>query len=668
MWWIVATFGILHHVSLRQRHHGCACVSVDECISNGVDVAPFCGCMDISGEDYVICYTTGACPGAFPSTVFAGATFRSCDYLPPPPPHPNACNDPLFTSQWHLDRIHAPDAWSYAAGGTLSSIAIVDDGLQYTHGDLRVDVERSFGWNSSTGMRLTTAHANDALHGTATAGVATAIRDNLRGGCGVAWGAALIGVRLLTHGASPADNVFMSESFASSLSELATLGNVVVSNSWGPPDDGRVDGPVHREFYSEVDAAMHSFYTTARNGLGGILVFANGNGGLFDNSNDDGFASHPTTISVGAVGDDHRRTPYTEPGACVDVVAPSDGGIRGIVTADLIGESGYASGNFTSSFGGTSASAPVVAGVIALMLDARPDLRAVDVRHILVETARRVHVDESNWVRNSAGRWFSPWYGFGMVDAQSAVSTALVWRIPAEPQEEICSDNWFGYLGLSDWEWRRIPIPSLSGTMKFVDRVSVFVDVVHPWRGDVVMRLISPSGTMSQLTFEVPNAVPLRDAYFVPHTYHTNAFYMEASASDGWVMDFRDVSARGRVRRLQLCVVGTRNFASDSPSPPPPPPLALSPPPLPVDVTDPTPTRIAAWSSVGSTLFLACCLFLFAVFVDDEEEEENEEDRQTRLRRRLRSRVSSSWEDLKRRLGIGTKTLPDAGSRELVLP
>ena len=188
------------------------------------------------------------------------------------------------------------------------------------------------------------------------------------------------------------------------------------------------------------------------------------------------------------------------------------------------------------------------------------------------------------------------------------------------------------------------------------------------WRGDVVMRLISPSGTMSQLTFEVPNAVPLRDAYFVPHTYHTNAFYMEASASDGWMMDFRDVSARGRVRRLQLCVVGTRNYASDPPSPPPPPPLALSPPPLPVDVADPTPTRIAAWSSVGSTLFLACCLFLFAVFVDDEEEEENEEDRQTRLRRRLRSRVSSSWEDLKRRLGIGTKTLPDAGSRELVLP
>lgn len=661
MWWIVATFGVLHHVSLRQRHHGCKCVSVDECISNGVDVAPFCGCMDISGEDYVICYTTGACPGAFPSTVYTGATFRSCEYYPPPPPHVNACNDPLFTSQWHLQRIHAPDAWSYATGGTLSSIAIVDDGLQYTHGDLRVDAERSFGWNASTGLRLNTAHASDARHGTATAGVATAIRDNLNGGCGVAWGAALIGVRLLTHGASPADNVFMSESFASSLTELATLGNVIVSNSWGPPDDGRVDGPVHRDLYAEVDRAMHSFYTDARNGLGGILVFANGNGGLFDNSNDDGFASHPTTIAVGAVGDDNRRTSYTEPGTCVDVVAPSDGGIRGIVTADLIGESGYASGNFTNSFGGTSASAPVVAGVIALMLDARPNLRAVDVRHILVETARRVHIDESNWVRNSAGRWFSPWYGFGMVDARTAVSTALVWRIPVDEPEEVCSDNWFGYLGLSDWEWRRVSLPALQKTMQFVDRVSVFVDIVHPWRGDVVMRLVSPSGTMSQLTFEVPNAVPLRDASFVPHTYHTNAFYMETSSTNGWMMDFRDATSRGRVRRLRVCVVGTRNFATHPPSPPPPPPGTSPPSPLPSDVTDLTLTRVAVWSSVGSTLMFACCLCLFAVFGDDGEDEEDEEG-QIRLRRRLC--VSSSWEGLKKRFGIGKRTLPDVVSRE----
>ena len=584
-----------------------------------------------------------------------------CEYFSPPPPHPRACDDPLFTTQWHLERIHAPDAWAYATGGTQSSIAIVDDGLQYTHGDLRVDVERSFGWNAITGERINTAHASDAIHGTATAGVATAIRDNLRGGCGVAWDSTLIGIRLLTHGTSPAENVFTSASFANSLSELALLGNVIVSNSWGPPDDGRIDGPMHRDIYSEVDGAMRSFYVSARGGLGGIIVFANGNGGRFDNSNDDGFASHPTTIAVGAIGDDNRHTPYSEPGSCIDVVAPSDGGIRGIVTADLIGDSGYASGNFTNTFGGTSASAPVVAGVIALMLDARPDLRAVDVRHILIETARPIHVDDMNWIRNSAGWWFNPWYGFGIVDARHAVSTALVWSIPTEPQVEMCSENWFGYLGLSDWEWRRVSIPSLGGiTFSFIDRVSVFVDVVHPWRGDLAMRLISPSGTISQLTFRVPNSVPLRDASFVPHTYHSNAFYRESSSTHGWMIDFQDATSRGRVRRLQLCITGTRDQETEHSSPP-----NAMPPPQYAETANPTPsTRIAAWSSVGSTLLLACCLIVFARCIDGDDEED---ERIERIRWRLRLRAFSSWTDLKRRL-LGVGSPPDAVSRELGLP
>ena len=172
------------------------------------------------------------------------------------------------------------------------------------------------------------------------------------------------------------------------------------------------------------------------------------------------------------------------------------------------------------------------------------------------------------------------------------------------------------------------------------------------------MRLISPSGTMSQLTFEVPNTVPLRDAHFVPHSYHSNAFYMESSAADGWMMDFRDVSARGRVRRVQLCVVGTRDLTYDPPSPPPSSPRASSPPPLPVDDTDLTPTRVAAWSSAGSTLFLACCLLLFTIV-------DGKDDGQARRGRRLCSRVHSYCEYLNRRLGI---TLQGALSSEPVLP
>lgn len=533
--------------------------------------------------------------------------------------------------------------------GSGSAIAIVDDGIQYTHGDLNIDTERSFGWNVSTGERIATAHSGNALHGTATAGVASAIRDNMRGGCGVAWGSTLIGVRLLSNDiSSTANSVFMGESFVQSLTELSSIDNVVVSNSWGPPDDGRVDGPMHQGLYSNVDDAMRMFYTSARGGLGGIIVFANGNGGPYDNANDDGFASHPTTISVGAVGDDNRRTSYTEPGACVDIVAPSDGGLRGIVTADLIGGNGYANGNFTASFGGTSAATPVVSGVIALMLDARPRLRSVDVRHILVRTARRVHVDDPHWVENSAGIWFSPWYGFGLVDAEEAVEMAREWD--ASPtEEEICSEDWFGFLGLSDWEWRKVPLTGAS--MRTVVRVSVFIDVVHPWRGDVVMRIVSPSGTISQLTFEVPNNVPLSDASFIPHMYHSNAFYMESAINTGWTVDFRDVSARGRVRHVRICLSGVRGQASPPSSQHSPPPSFQAKP----SHTDTTVTRIVTWIAVGTVLLASCCCLVFAFRLDDGDRDEEEnvyddtrEGCMYRFTRRLRLDAFAFWEAVKR--------------------
>lgn len=645
MWHIVLiTFGtLLHHVSLRQRHDGCECVTVNECFSNGVDVAPYCGCMDMSNEDYVICYTTRTCPGAIASTVFTGATYRPCVYSPPPPPHAYACNDPLFASQWHLNRVDVPDAWSRGSGGATTSVVIMDDGLQYSHDDLRVDRARSFGWDTTSGKRLSTADAPDAMHGTASAGVAVAVRDNLRGGCGVAWGATLIGVRLLNHGSSPADNVFLSDSFAQSLRELSNVS--VISNSWGPPDDGRIDGPTHRDLYAEVEQAMRDFYSNARNGKGGILVFANGNGGRFDNSNDDGFASHFSTISVGAVGDDQRRTSYTEPGTCIDVVAPSDGGIQGIVTADLVGSAGYQSGNFTTDFGGTSASAPVVAGIVALMLEVRPDLSALDVRHILARTAHRVHPDDPHWVQNAAGVWYSPWYGFGMVNARDAVDASLAWTpSPTEARDaRVCSETWFGSLGLSDWEWRHIPVSLENASFDSVDRVFVFVDIDHPWRGDVIMRILSPSGTTSQLTFEVPNTVPLRDTAFVPHTYTSNAFYRESSQSQWWMMDFRDVSARGRVRRVQLCVSGRMSHS------PPPPPSGFGgtyPPPPPPGVQPPSSStvRIVAWSSVGGALLLALVLLAIACLLprDDEDEDEKRTSILTFLRRvRLASSSSS---------------------------
>ena len=70
--------------------------------------------------------------------------------------------------------------------------------------------------------------------------------------------------------------------------------------------------------------------------------------------------------------------------------------------------------------GGTSAAAPLVSGVIALRLEANPNLTMRDVEHILAKTAQRNDPNGTDtegkpkWMQNKAGLWVSYEYGFGL--------------------------------------------------------------------------------------------------------------------------------------------------------------------------------------------------------------------------------------------------------------
>ena len=90
--------------------------------------------------------------------------------------------------------------------------------------------------------------------------------------------------------------------------------------------------------------------------------------------------------------------------------------------------------DYTNSFGGTSSATPLVSGVIALMLDANPNLTARDVQHILVRTSpRRSNPGDSGWTNNGAGFHVNHKYGFGGIDAQAAVALAKTWT-PVEAE------------------------------------------------------------------------------------------------------------------------------------------------------------------------------------------------------------------------------------------
>ncbi|MDJ1174874.1 SBBP repeat-containing protein [Roseofilum capinflatum] len=102
--------------------------------------------------------------------------------------------------------------------------------------------------------------------------------------------------------------------------------------------------------------------------------------------------------------------------------------LGGIATTDLQGIEGVTDDDYTSGFGGTSAAAPMVSGVVALMLEANPLLTWRDVQHILIESADKNDPTDKDWKTNLAGYEVNHKYGFGLVNAEKAVELAKTWQ------------------------------------------------------------------------------------------------------------------------------------------------------------------------------------------------------------------------------------------------
>jgi subtilisin family serine protease len=236
-------------------------------------------------------------------------------------------------------------------------------------------------------------------------------------GVGVAPNAHLSAVRLISRNTEDYQEV--------GVAYKADAGNDVYSNSWGPPDDGqRLEGPGPLAYKAREHAMQ-----VGRRGLGPIYVWAAGNGrSRGDNCNYDGWANHRYALTIGAVGSDLKQPYYSENCASMFGVAPSNGHGGGITTTDLLGKWGTASDDCTTRFGGTSAAAPLGAGVVALVLSANRDLGWRDVQGIFALSSVPNDADDSSWVTTGSGLRYSHKYGFGLINAERAVGLAREWK------------------------------------------------------------------------------------------------------------------------------------------------------------------------------------------------------------------------------------------------
>lgn len=319
-----------------------------------------------------------------------------------------AMDDPLYADQWHLLNtgqsgrhpgvdINAEAAWDLSIG-TGVIVAIVDSGVDLTHPDLVVI--DGYDYVDDDPIAEPEQDEDSYAHGTACAGVAAAIGNNQLGGAGVAWGAEVMPVRLLGNG-----QVFTS-TVASAWIEAAENGAQVISNSWSySAQDCEPFGniPVLDDAMVEVDE------------LGALLVMSAGNAGC--DMSDDGVHANALLTSVGAITDADTLTGYSNWGDLVDVVAPSGG----IVTTDVQGEPGYSGDDYYMHYSGTSASAPAVAGIYALMFAANDRLTPQQAREALCITAVRNDPVGGEW--GADGKSF--YYGCGRADAGAAVAFVI---------------------------------------------------------------------------------------------------------------------------------------------------------------------------------------------------------------------------------------------------
>jgi serine protease len=327
-------------------------------------------------------------------------------------------NDEFYGAQWHYPLINMPAAWDITVGSANVVVAVIDTGI-VKHPDLDANVLPGYDFISDPASAgdgdgrddnpNDDSAADASFHGSHVAGTVAAVSNNNTGVAGVSWNSKILplrglGIRGSGSGTDIADAIVW-----------AAGGSVQ-----GVPNNPTPAQIINMSLGGKGECV--AFYRDAINqatALGAIVVVAAGN------ENDDTSlyrpASCPNTITVGAVGPQGKRAPYSNYGSQIDIMAPGGDTTQRIefdgrsFAAGVLSTVSSARGPAYSFLAGTSMASPHVAGIVALMKAQNPSLNYATALAKLQASARPMDATACN--RPQAAEC-----GPGLIDVAKAVA------------------------------------------------------------------------------------------------------------------------------------------------------------------------------------------------------------------------------------------------------
>lgn len=370
-------------------------------------------------------------------TRFAGITAVMCLLAQPLFAYAKTPDDAKYDEQWYLGAIDAETAWETTTGSRKIVVAVLDTGVDVDHPDLEdnlwvnddeladndVDddgngfVDDVYGWDFVQDDNNPSAqpYGSDAAisHGTVIAGIIGASGNNGIGVSGVLWDVQIMPVRMLNGSGSGT-----SAAAAQAVDYAVENGADVINLSFAGENADRV-----------LRESIHRAYTA-----GVVVVAAMGN----EATDTDDVAVYPAclrdgdsdwVIGVASSTITDGASDFSNYGStCTDLAAPGED-IYGVMYYDKRG--GFPDA-YMGGWSGTSMASPIVAGSVALLLAAYPDLTVDEVRNAL-----KLSVDPLVLARGLRGK-----YGSGRLNVARALTVAAQYAdaAPAVADEDAEED------------------------------------------------------------------------------------------------------------------------------------------------------------------------------------------------------------------------------------